>query len=925
MPIGDCRMKNLQTFRAMVVRFAGLFRRKQREAEMSEEMRGHIDTLVERNLAAGMPPDEARYAALRAFGGVAQIAERARDERRSAWGEQVLQDLRYAVRQLRKTPSFTITAVLTLALGVGVNAALFTVYNTVALRPLPVKDPDGLIKIAGQSGRRGGFFPGFSHAEYLAYQEGNHVLAGLVAINEANASLGPDSAGGERDPMFEGRDPGTVPVQWVSGNYFEVLGAEMKLGRSFAPEECQSPGSAPVVVLSHLFWERHLHRDPNVLGTTLTLGRRAYSVIGVAAPEFAGQQPAPPAGWLPLTMWGGPADYGPKGAPAFRLIGRLRPGVTEQQAKADLDVIAARRAREFPGLESKDSVRLERGMRFVNIPLNARTLAAMTPLVLGFVMVLVIACTNVANLLLARGVTRQQEIGVRLSLGASRGRVLRQLLTENLLLCALGAAVGLGLALWTLQILQPIVLGQLPPEWAMETRRWHFLKAGPDLRVAAFTVGLTLIAALAAGLLPALHAAGANVSATLKNDGTVFGRRVSQSRLRNLLVISQVAVCLMLLSCAGLLARNLFELRQRDLGFDSRAVFSVGVAAKIAPSDRGVAFGQALDTLQALPGVQAVGLAYRAPLLSGSGTTTLVRAVEAASAGGPAQDVRYCFVTPGFFETFGIPLNRGRGFTAAEAAAGARLIVVSESVARRFWPGQDAIGKAIAISEAPFAGRGQAVPPDAFRECEVIGVARDITSRVGEAEHELMYFPFVPGKVMSAPGFVRPRIDSPAALAEMVRAADAAGLTLQFTRRMSDYLDQEMLPFLGLAVLSGALGALAMAMAAVGLYGVMAFSVNQRVREIGIRVALGATAERVVGLFVRQGMRLVVIGLVVGLGGGALFAKLLAKILYGLGGAFDPVAFGVMTLLFSVIALLACWLPARRAAKVDPIVALRAE
>ena len=911
--------------RPILHRFLGLFRRKQHETEMNDELRSHLDGLIERNLAAGMSPEAARYAALRDFGGIEQIKERARDERRSAWAESFFQDLRYAARALRKTPSFTITAVLTLAFGIGVNAALFTVYNVVALRPLPVRDPDGLVKITGRDSKRGGFYPGFAYAEYLAYREGSTALSGLAAINEAVAGIDGE-LGNDPDKSFEVRGPGTVPVHFVSENYFEVLGAEMKLGRSFRPEENSAPDQAPVIVLSHLFWQRRLHGDPAVLGRTISLNRKLYTVIGVTASEFSGQQPAPPAGWMPAMSWGrAGADYGPRGVPAFRLIGRLQPGVTEHQAKADLDVIAARWAQAYPSPEGgKDSVQLERGMKFVSIPLNAKSLAALGPVVLGFGLVLVIACTNVANLLLARGVTRQQEIGVRLTLGASRGRMIRQLLTENLLLSALGAVVGLALAIWTLQFLQPLILGRLPADWMGEARRWQFLDIGPDWRVAGFTAAIALVTALAAGLLPAMHAAGADLVTTLKN-GTSFGRKLSQSRLRSLLVISQVAVCLTLLSCAGLLARNLFALRHVEVGFDAARVFTAGAAPrnKSAPPQR-ESIEQAVAVLRTLPGVAAAATAADAPLLGRSGATALVKRPDAAGSTG-VEKIRAHKISPELFETLGIALARGRGFTRDEIQSNARAVVVSEALARRLWPNGDAIGKSLPIGEQLFAPKGVSGAPEAFRECEVVGVARDVLSRVEDTNRQLIYVPLTGADTARPLLLLRPRSDSPSALAEIVRAAGAVGIDVYFNRRLSDFLYEQMLPFYGLAVLSGALGALALLMASVGLYGVMAFAVNQRTREIGIRVALGATAERVVGLFVRQGMKLVAVGLVLGVVGGSLFALLLAKILYGLGGAFDPAAFGAVTLIFAAVALFACWLPARRATKVDPMIALRAE
>jgi putative ABC transport system permease protein len=412
----------------------------------------------------------------------------------------------------------------------------------------------------------------------------------------------------------------------------------------------------------------------------------------------------------------------------------------------------------------------------------------------------------------------------------------------------------------------------------------------------------------------------------LKNEGTAFGRKLSQSRLRNLLVISQVAVCLTLLSCAGLLARNLFALRHLDVGFDARKVFSVSAAPRNKQPFLRTSIEQAAEALRALPGVGGVATAVDVPLSGRGGATAVVKRPDSITGSATVEKIRAFKVSPEFFETFGIALKRGRTFARGEMESSTRAVIVSEAMARRLWPNDDALGKTLAIGEQWLLGPvGTSTRVETFRECEVVGVARDVLSRIEDTDRLLIYVPFAREDTGRLRLFLRPRSDSPVALADIVQAAGAAGIDVNFGRRLSDYFEEQMLPYFGLAVLSGALGALALLMASVGLYGVMAFAVNQRTREIGIRVALGATAERVVGLFVRQGMKLVAAGLVLGVAGGALFAMLLARILYGIGGAFDPVAFGAVTLLFAAIALFACWLPARRATKVDPMIALRAE
>jgi macrolide transport system ATP-binding/permease protein len=900
----------------MLHRLGGLFRRSAREAEMQAEMQGHLDALTDRNVAAGMSSDEARYAALRAFGGISQLTEKARDEWRPVWVEQLWQDVRYAVRSMAKSPSFTITAVLTLALGIGVNASLFSAFNLVAFRSMPVKDPHSLVTIFGVNAH-GGIDRAFSHADYVAYRDGASALDGLLAFTEAKWSFRRE-AGAEPIAYSERRWVAKLPVVFVSENYFRVLGGPIQIGRSFLPKEF-TPGETPVIVLSHTFWVSHFDRDPNVVGTTINLDSRAVTVIGIAAADFSGHGAVPPAGWLPLPLWSNrSSDYESGGPRAFGLVGRLKPDVTDAQAKADFDVIAAHRAAEFPGDNVKTSVRLERGMHMFDMNRNPKVIAALGTIFFGFLLVLVIACTNVANLLLARGVSRQAEIGMRLTLGASRGRIVRQLLTENLLLCALGGVLGLAFAVWTLQLLLPVVVSRLPVDWAMDTRALPFFKTTPDFRVIGFTALLTVGATLVSGLLPAWYAAGANLFALSRNEGTAFGRR-----LRQILVIAQVTISLTLLSCAGVLAQNLLDRQKGDLGFNAHAVFDVSMMPNMTIADRAAAFRQALQTVREIPGVAASAVANGEPP-RGPAARPRIRLPEAKT-GGAEEQIGASFVSDGFFDTFNIPLLRGRTFRMLELHSASRAIIVSDSFARQLWPGQDAVGKTLAVNEAPWGSREHPARPEAFRDCEVIGVAGDIMINLARDDRRLLYLPYALDTAANASLFVRPRSDSPAAVAEIVRAGNADGIDLQFERRHSFWLEFYLLPHYAFAVVSAALGALALGMASVGLYGLMTFAVNQRVREIGIRMALGAEASAVVSLFMGRGIMLVSIGLVLGMIGGGLFGWLLQKIFFGLIKSFDPLTLVVVTLLFAAISLFACWLPARRSTKVDPMVALRAE
>ena len=906
-------------------RLRSRLRRHKLEADMQEEMRHHLAEQARRNEAAGMSAADARYAATRQFGNLASLQERAREARGWTWLEQFGKDFNYAVRSLRRSPSFTLTAVVTLALGIGINAALFTAYNTIALRSLPVKDPQTLVKITGQHGGLG-FFGSFSFPEFAAYRDTNRTLSGLLAIWPSIVPLGNLETPAPADAMFDVRGAGTALVLNVSDNYFQVLGAEWTLGRGILPEENRAPGGGDVIVLSHLFWTRRMEADPGVLGRTMTLRGRPYTIIGVTGEGFTGDQPAPPAGWVPLMNVIRDQDLTNRNLKPLRLLGRLRAGVTEEQATADLSQIAARLATESGEPSRRDSVQLESGMRFLTIPLHPKMLAAITPVLFGFAMVLLIACTNVANLLLARGITRQQEIGVRLTLGASRGRMVRQLLTENLLLCVLGAAAGLVLATWTLQLLKPVVVGFLPPDWAFEARRWVFLEFTPDRRVAIFTAVMALVAAVGAGLLPALQSSRADLISSLKNDGTALGVGRGPVRLRNLLVVAQVAICLMLLSCAGLLVRNMIALSNPSPGFDPQPVILAAArTAGPAPGDaqsRDFEMRQVAAKLRFLPDIAGATVAQWGPLLGGPSTSMTVS--HRAVAQPDVKLGRYCFMTDGFIETFGLELLRGRSFTGEEVLGDRRVLVISASAAAKFWPGEDAIGQFLSLRDDLF-GNAVKSSRNALREFQVIGVVADVQSNLMDQQHVFVYLPRAPGTATNGVLVIRPRSDTPAMLTSIGKQAEAAGIRLQIERRLSANIVEQRLPFLGLSALSGLLAALALVMASVGIYGVMAFSVNQRVREIGIRAALGATAENIVVMFVRQGFRLIARGVVIGLGCGLAFALLLPRILFGAYGAFDPLTFAVVAVVFSTVALIACWLPARRAAKVDPMVALRAE
>jgi macrolide transport system ATP-binding/permease protein len=844
----------------------------------------------------------------------------------------LFKDIRYAIRTLRKRPGFTFVAIMTLALGIGVNAALFSVFDALVLKPLPLKDPDSLVSLEGftaQGERRT-----FSYRDYLDYRDQNTTLSGLVAWNKVRATLGEAPPNQNDDEFAEGYQ--YLFGQIVSGNYFATLNAEMSQGRAFQSADDQQPDSAPVAVLSYDGWQRRFASDPGIVGKTIMLQGQPFTVIGVTARGFIGTTPDVPSFWAPLMMrdrliqaggWEYKRWLTERDSNVLTLLGRLKPGVASAEAETEMQLIASRLAQSYPTEDGKTKVKLGHAGTFIT--LGDEIMPLVIPLLVGFGLVLLIACANVANLLLARAAGRQREIGVRLALGASRWRIVRQLVTESVLLSLTGGAIGLLLAVWTLSLLYPIVLSSVPLPDGLAAG--FSLNLTPDWRVFGFTLLLAGLGGIGAGLVPALQASKPDVTSALKDEGSTLGRHLSQSRLRSALVVAQIAVCMALLVAAGLLVRNLQRVRTIDTGMNTRNVFSIAMKLKAAGAEKSddaresELRRQLADRLRGTPGVVAVSEAHQQPLSGGMGNT-------AVSLVGPtgeySTEARFNFVSPEYFEALSIQLKRGRTFTAPEVKAGSPVLVISEATARRYWPGEDPLGKRLGVAagtqqSASATGEKSTV---VFRQYEVIGVVRDARSRwVWDQDETMLYVPLTPGGPAGQYLMVRTEGDSTTVM-NMVRGTAVTidpALRVSVTR-IEDSLAFQMAPFRAIAWLSGVLGMLALLLASVGLYGVMSFVVTQRTREIGIRVALGAKPQDVVRMFLFQGLRLTAIGVLCGVAGGALIARLLAAVLIDL-SALDPLTFGSVAIFLTVVALLAILIPARRATRVDPLVALRYE
>lgn len=842
----------------------------------------------------------------------------------------LIRDIKYGLRNLGRRPGFTSIAVLTLALGIGVNAALFTVFDAFVLKPLPLKDPDSLVNFNG-SNSKGERYRLVSYLDYLDYQSQNNTLSDLVAWNKVRVTLG-EAAPNQDDSAAFAEGYEYLFGQIVSPNYFSALGAEMALGRGFQ----NGDDERPVVVLSHGCWQRRFNSDPALVGKTITLQGEPFTVVGVAAPEFVGTTPDVSAFWAPLTNrdllireggWGYKVWRTDRQTNVFTLLGRLKPGISLKAAENDLRLIAGRLAQSYPAEERMTRVNLGSAATFVT--LDEDVMPLVLPLLLGFGLVLIIACANVANLLLARSTGRHREIAVRIALGANRRQIIQQLITESVLLAVAGGALGLLLAVWTLSVLYPIVLSSIPlPE---DLTAGFSINLTPDWRVFGFTLLVATLAGIGAGLAPALQASKPELAGALKSEGATFGRRLSESRLRSAFVVVQIALCMSMLVAAGLLVRNLQRVRTIDTGMTTKNVFAVAVGMSSAAAEKpdaareGELRRQLAERLQATPGVVAVSEASQQPLSGEMRNTAVV--LPGQSTDFPLE-ARFNFVAPEYFEALSIGLLRGRNFTAAEASSRAPVMVVSEATARRYWPGVDPIGQrlGVAASDQKREHHDDNKSSIDYRQFEVIGVARDTRSRwVWEKDETLLYLPLPPRSPSGQYLIVRTQND-PANVMRSVRPLGAAlDPSLRTSvRRIDETMAFQMAPFRAVAWISGVLGMLALILAAVGLYGVMSFVVAQRTREIGIRIALGAHPVEVVRMFLFQGLRLTAVGIVSGVAGGALISRLLAAVLVDL-SSLDVVAFASVSLFLTIVAMLAIFVPARRAAKVDPLVALREE
>lgn len=895
-----------------VRRLRTLFKRRELDRDLGDEVAFHLAMRERKNLDTGMNPEDARHAARRSFGNVTQATQKSRALWTFETFEGFFQDVRFGARMLRKNPGFTAVAILTLALGIGANSAIFSVINSVLLQRLPFADPDRLVRIYATQNTPANL--PVSGEDYFDWQK-------LAQSFESMSIYGPPqsyNASGAGDPE-------TISVDRTEANFFSLLGIQPQVGRAFGQGEDRK-GNNQVAILSAGFAARHFGNAGEALGKVVRLDFQPYTVIGVMPGKF--NYPEAVDAWIPLDM--SLEVLGRRGNYSYRALARLKRGVTLAQARADMAAVASNLAREFPVTNANEGTRV--------IPFKEVLTGESRPqllVLLGTVaLVLLVACTNVANLLLARATGRQREMALRTALGASQSRLLRQLLTEGVLLSFAGGAVGLTGAWWLVKFAQSAKQLPLPRQNPIQL----------DPIVLLFTICACLLVGVLFGLAPALEASRMEQSEQLRSSAqSIAGTSGWRLMLRNALVVAEVATSLALLVGAGLLLRTFAHMRNADIGVRTQHILTAAVvlpeAKYQAIPDRREFYDRLLERVQHIPGVDAAALAEQIPLEGSHGNTANLPGVADSLHGGLSVNVN--FVSPDYFRLFGLSFLSGRGFTPEEIdrayeagrksdeywSAGGQTLnhvvpewssfaIINRTMARQLWPNEDAVGK-VFINNLT-------------QPVTVVGVVADEKyGGIREPVNAEQYFPvtaelrnhWYPPNIV-----VRTAIEPQSVLSGIRRALQGldSELSLFRVRTMEQVISDNMQDTTLQTVLLGTFAALGLVLAAVGLYGVMAYLVTQRTHEIGLRMALGAQQRDILRLVLGRGSKLAVLGVAVGLAGSLVLTRLLSQELFGV-KATDPATFAAVSLLLIFVALLASFIPARRASRVDPLVALRYE
>jgi len=902
-----------------------LFARKRMEMELDKELHFHIEAQVADKVRGGVPESEARRLTRIEFGGIDQLKEDCRESRGTMGLESTLQDIRYGLRQLRRSPSFALLGIVSLALGIGANTAIFSLLNAILLRPLPVQSPGELLlfgdgrAVGSTEAVPNGSWRLFSDAFFQDFRQKDTSFSGVAAVDSTDFTVKASVTGSAYQ---------TTHVNLVSGSYFSVLGVPAFLGRTIEESDDSTPGAGPVAVASYSWFQRHFNGNPSALGRVIRIESHDYTLVGVAKPGFYGVTVGQPADlFVPLSMekafsrpgWNGIGD---KFFQSLYLIGRLKPGVTAAQASAETNLLFKQIMRSYLGPQPSQkhladlahaSVELTPGGRGVS-PLRYAFSLPLKILMTIVALVLLIACANIANMLLARGVARSHEIGMRMALGASRRRIIVQLLTESAVLALLGAATGIALA-WKAgaMLLHMATPGPDPVP----------LNVSPDLRVLGFTLGVTVLTAILFGTLPAFRAADRAFTPALK-DGRGSSPSTVRGALARSLIVGQVALSVLLLVVAGLFVHSLIHLADVDTGFDEHnaLVFTLDSStANLAhgPDEvRSVGLEEQIEgRVRAIPGVQSDSFAFVVFHDGGWSDQVLFQGIPRTPANG--QDVSFNIVGNGFFSAMGIPLIAGRTFNSEDRRNSPKVAVINQTMARRFFPNRSPIGQRFAIGETP----------DHPADIEVIGVVKDAR-----------YFTLNEGRMMEAyfpctqnPGFLSNFVvryapnANPQEIISPVRHAIAAinpNILVDNVSSLEEQVDRTLARQSLIAQLSAFFAALAVLLACVGIYGLLSYSVARRTGELGIRLALGAPMSRLLWTVLRESLILLALGLAIGLPVALTFTRILKSLLYEL-SPLDPVSIAIATGAIAVMTLAAAWFPARRATRINPSQALRAE
>jgi putative ABC transport system permease protein len=871
------------------------------EVDLDQEVHSHLEMMTEEHIHAGMPPKEAQRAARMELGGIEQVKEQVREERIGNWLYSVISDCRYGVRQLRKNPGFTAVGILTLALGIGANVSIFTLINSLILRPLPYPQADRVVQVDRQTKEGPNY--GMSLIQFRTYLRQNQTFEYLAAYDILGSGLS----------LNTGSDPELIRSRRVSADFFRAVGIPPAMGRNFNPQD-DRPGDPPAVILSYRIWKDLLGGNPAAIGKLVRMGGENYTVVGITPPNFAFARDA--EAWVLLRTADIPTDR----ASAFNVIGRIRPGVPYEFAKQDLDAINQHIRQDYPGVIDPDEVGT------IVTSYQERVVGDVRPLLLllaaAVACVLLIACSNIASLLLARAVNRRKEIAIRTALGISRARLLRQLLTESTLLSLAGGVTGLLLSHWCLRLFLALSSTGIP----------RLSRVAIDLHVLLFTLALAVLTGLLFGTAPAFQLGRLNSADVLRESGRTTAS-VSTRRIQGLLVSSEICLATILLLGAGLLLSSFAKLLHVNPGFDPRHVLTLktSLAAPSFSSSSRVDYvvRKSVERLHSLPGVQAVAAATMLP--TEPSVQLPFELPSLPSSERPAQDsyVQWRAISPAYFNVMKIPLLQGRSFSEADSPGAAPVAIVNQAFFKKYFSHLDGMGQPILI------GRREG-PQFVDNSRQIVGVVAD-TREIGlnEAASPTAFIPLaqVPDTLLVFLNRLMPmnwlvRVSGePLAYTQSIHRellaidADLASSNPQsLAQVLSTSLAQQRME----TALVGFFSATALLLAAIGLYGVLAYSVAERKREIGIRMALGADPVQILRLVIAHGLKLTLTGIFIGVAIGLILTRFMNSLLFGV-GATDPLTFATVVVLLALVALAACYIPAHRALSVDPIIALRYE